>query len=123
MCLFRKKKSEGTPQVRGGLSRDFYSIYDDKLEAKADANNVERESASLERLFYDIFDDSVKGKNLSKEERHRLYMEQNRKSIISAYDGENVRALSLQYRCSQKEIIQTLKDSIAKNDKTVTIDG
>ena len=117
MCLFRKKKTKEIPQVRRGLGGEFYSIFNDDVETKAEANTSKRDTVNLGSFFYDIFDDSVKGKNLTKEEKHRLYMEQNRKSIISAYNGENVQELSLQYRCSQKEIICILRESIAKNDK------
>ena len=117
MCLFRKKKTKEIPQVKRGLYRDFYSIFNDDVEAKAETNNVERYNATLGRLFYDIFDDSVRVKNLTKGEKHRLYMEQNRRSIISAYNGDNVQELSLLYHCSKQEIIQILKESIAKNDK------
>ena len=117
MCLFRKKKTKEIPPVRRGLGREFYSIFNDDVETKAEANTSEREKATLGRFFYDIFDDSVKGKNLTKEEKHRLYMEQNKKSIISAYNGDNIRELSLLYRCSQSDIIIILRESIAKNDK------
>lgn len=123
MCLFRKKKSEGAPQVKRGLGRDFYSIFNDDVEAKAEANTSERETATFGRLFYDIFDDSVKGKKLAKEERHRSYMEQNRKSIISEYNGDNIRELSLLYRCSQSDIIAILRESIAKNDKNCLVNN
>ena len=119
MCLFRKKKTKEIPQVRRNLGRDFYSIFNDDVETKAEANTAEREKATLGRLFYDIFDDSVKEKKLTKEEKHRLYIEQNRKSIISAYNGDNVRELSLLYRCSNNDIIQILRESISKNDKKI----
>ena len=123
MCLFRKKKTKEIPQVRRGLGRDFYSIFNDDIETKAEANTSEREKATLGRLFYDIFDDSVKGKNLTKEEKYRLYIDQNRKSIISAYNGDNIRELSLLYRCSQSDIIAILRESIAKNDKNCLVNN
>lgn len=118
MCF---KKSKNDNSVRKGLGRDFYSIFDDKTVYKKtnteDKPTDERETVSLGLLFYNIFNDSVKSKNLTKEEKHRLYLEQNRKSIISAYNGDNVRELSLLYHCSQSDIIKILRESIAKNDK------
>ena len=119
MCLFRKNKADKKQpeaQEKRGLNRHFYDIYEDVVLQNAD-NNSEKEAASLGRLFYSIFSDSVESKNLTKEEKHRLYLEQNRKSIISAYNGDNVRELSLLYHCSQSDIIKILRESIAKNDK------
>ena len=118
MCF---KKSKNDNSVRKGLGRDFYSIFGDKtVHEKTNTEDTprdEKEAASLGRLFYSIFNDSVESKNLTKEEKHRLYLEQNRKSIISAYNGDNVRELSLLYHCSQSDIIKILRESIAKNDK------
>ena len=118
MCF---KKSKNDNSARKGLGRDFYSIFDDKaVHEKTNTEDTptdEKEAASLGRLFYSIFNDSVESKNLTKEEKHRLYLEQNRKSIISAYNGDNVRELSLLYHCSQSDIIKILRESIAKNDK------
>lgn len=118
MCF---KKIKNNNSVRKGLGRDFYSIFDEKtVHEKAnteDTQTDEREAASLGRLFYSIFYDSVESKKLTKEEKHRLYLEKNRKSIISAYNGDNVRELSLLYHCSQSDIIKILRESIAKNDK------
>ena len=126
MCLFRKKKPairKESTQVKQSLGRDFYSIFHDEAKTDAEAKNTESEPLSFGKLFYDIFDDSVNGKNLTTGEKHRLYMDRNRKNIISAYNGDNVRELSLQYRCSQKEILQILRESIAKNDKTTINTG
>ena len=120
MCL-RKKQNNNSE--RKSLGRDSFSIFDDKvLSEKSDevkGGKTESESESLGRLFYSIFNDSVESKKITKEEKHRLYLEQNRKSIISAYDGDNIRELSLLYRCSQSDIIAILRESIARNDKNI----
>lgn len=123
MCLRKKQKNQNNNSERKSLGRDFFSIFDDKvLSEKLDemkGEKKESESESLGRLFYSIFNDSVESKKLTREEKHRLYIEQNRKSIISAYNGDNVRELSLLYRCSQSDIIAILRESIAKNDKNI----
>ena len=113
MCLFWKNKvdkKQSEMQVKQGLGREFYSIYSDKETSS-------QKVGGLGRSFYDIFDDSLSASGISKEDTHRKHIDKHNKSIISAYNGENVRELSLQYRCSQKEIIHILRESIAKNDK------
>lgn len=101
-------------QEKQALGREFYSIYDDK-------ETVSSKVGSLGRRFYDIFDDSLSASGVGKEDTHRKHIDKNKKSIISAYNGENVRELSLQYRCSQKEIIHILRESVAKNDKMLLV--
>ena len=119
MCLFRKKKvaNKSTPSdsKEYGLGQDFFSLLDNQMQkSKGKQSQAEMSNDSLGRDFYSLlYDTNVATQG---EASHQRYMDQRRKSIISAYNGENVRALSLQYRCSQREILQILRESIAKND-------
>lgn len=120
MCLFGKNKvtynkcqsfSNGS-----GIAKDFFTLLDEERQnIKEKQSQAKNSTSSLGKDFYSIFNDTATV-NQDKDV-HRRFVDQHRKSIISAYNGENIRALSLQYHCSQKEIIQILKESIAKNDK------
>ena len=113
MCLFRKnnvQKKQPNVQKESSLGKDFFAL-------------LCEENQKTRQLGTNAFDDgNVETKTARKDSRQRL-IDQSRKSIVSAYNGENIRDLSLQYRCSQKEIIQILKESIAENDKAVTTEG
>ena len=121
MCLFRKKKVtyKKRQSVSNGsdIAKDFFTLLDEERQKSEEKQSQAKNSkGSLGRDFYSIFNDTAAVDQ--DKDAHRRFVDQHRKSIISAYNGENIRALSLQYHCSQKEIIQILKESIAKNDKT-----
>lgn len=46
-----------------------------------------------------------------------IYIEKNKKNIISDYNENNIRKINLKYHCSQEDIINILRESIAKNDR------
>lgn len=120
MCLFRKKKvankSNPSDSKEYGLGKDFLSLLDDQMQkSKEEPPQTKNHKNSLGRVFYSLLYNT----NVATQDKasRQKYMDQRKKSIICAYNGDNVRELSLQYHCSQKEIVQILRESIAKNDK------